>query len=155
MSKKISHCVNSRLEEILRLYHSCFPCHKISNASNTSSIWLISGVEIFGKGLGDLYYASNQMDPYLKDKDVSTQLSFDAIWLPLPIWLLMQLQLPCRMRILKILRTWPLIQMMQSLFVHVMRMMSAISRHVMHILSSLSCAHSHALSMQILMDYWL
>ncbi|ESR34434.1 WD REPEATS REGION domain-containing protein [Citrus sinensis] len=27
------------------------------------------GVEIFGKGLGDLYYASNQMDPYLKDKD--------------------------------------------------------------------------------------
>ncbi|KAJ0088843.1 hypothetical protein Patl1_32541 [Pistacia atlantica] len=27
------------------------------------------GVELFSKGLGDLYYPSNQMDPYLKDKD--------------------------------------------------------------------------------------
>ncbi|XP_044465728.1 periodic tryptophan protein 1 homolog [Mangifera indica] len=26
-------------------------------------------VELFSKGLGDLYYPSNQMDPYLKDKD--------------------------------------------------------------------------------------
>ncbi|XP_044470716.1 periodic tryptophan protein 1 homolog [Mangifera indica] len=27
------------------------------------------GVELFSKGIGDLYYPSNQMDPYLKDKD--------------------------------------------------------------------------------------
>ncbi|KAG8370725.1 hypothetical protein BUALT_Bualt13G0013200 [Buddleja alternifolia] len=27
------------------------------------------GVEIFGSGLANLYYASNDMDPYLKDKD--------------------------------------------------------------------------------------
>lgn len=76
MSKKISDCVNLRLEEIIRLYHSCDPCYKISNSLNASTIWLISGVEIFGKGLGDLYYASNQLDPYLKDKDVSTTTFF-------------------------------------------------------------------------------
>ncbi|XVF61013.1 hypothetical protein PTKIN_Ptkin08bG0093900 [Pterospermum kingtungense] len=27
------------------------------------------GIELFSKGLGDLYYPSNDMDPYLKDKD--------------------------------------------------------------------------------------
>ncbi|KAJ0040990.1 hypothetical protein Pint_27594 [Pistacia integerrima] len=27
------------------------------------------GVELFSRGIGDLYYPSNQMDPYLKDKD--------------------------------------------------------------------------------------
>ncbi|KAH7569531.1 hypothetical protein JRO89_XS06G0180100 [Xanthoceras sorbifolium] len=27
------------------------------------------GVELFSKGIGDLYYPSNQMDPYLKDED--------------------------------------------------------------------------------------
>ncbi|TXG59715.1 hypothetical protein EZV62_014288 [Acer yangbiense] len=27
------------------------------------------GIELFSKGNGDLYYASNQMDPYLKDED--------------------------------------------------------------------------------------
>lgn len=27
------------------------------------------GVELFSSGLGDLYYPSNEMDPYLKDKD--------------------------------------------------------------------------------------
>ncbi|KAK8716329.1 hypothetical protein V6N13_043644 [Hibiscus sabdariffa] len=27
------------------------------------------GIELFNKGLGDLYYPSNEMDPYLKDED--------------------------------------------------------------------------------------
>ncbi|OMO56219.1 hypothetical protein COLO4_35734 [Corchorus olitorius] len=27
------------------------------------------GIELFSKGLGDLYYPSNEMDPYLKDQD--------------------------------------------------------------------------------------
>ncbi|KDP44207.1 hypothetical protein JCGZ_05674 [Jatropha curcas] len=31
------------------------------------------GIELFSKGLGDLYYPSNDMDPYLKDKDSSTK----------------------------------------------------------------------------------
>lgn len=29
------------------------------------------GLELFSSGLGDLYYASNDMDPYLKNNDVS------------------------------------------------------------------------------------
>ncbi|GMN54382.1 hypothetical protein TIFTF001_023512 [Ficus carica] len=28
-----------------------------------------TGMDLFSKGLGDLYYASNEMDPYFKDKD--------------------------------------------------------------------------------------
>ena len=35
------------------------------------ALWLGSGIEIFSKGIGDLYYPSNDLDPYLKDKDVS------------------------------------------------------------------------------------
>ena len=30
-----------------------------------------SGIEVFSKGLGDTYYPSNDMDPYLKDNNVS------------------------------------------------------------------------------------
>lgn len=30
-----------------------------------------SGIELFSTGLGDAYYPSNDMDPYLKNKDVS------------------------------------------------------------------------------------
>ena len=29
------------------------------------------GIDIFSKGLGDTYYPSNDMDPYLKDNHVS------------------------------------------------------------------------------------
>lgn len=37
--------------------------------SNSFPHWLL-GIELFGPGLKDLYYTSNDMDPYLKDKDV-------------------------------------------------------------------------------------
>ena len=37
-------------------------------------LWLCPGIDLFSKGVGDLYYASNGMDPYLKDKDVSWDL---------------------------------------------------------------------------------
>lgn len=30
-----------------------------------------SGIELFSTGLGDVFYLSNDMDPYLKNKDVS------------------------------------------------------------------------------------
>lgn len=30
------------------------------------------GIEVFSSGIGDLYYPSNDMDPYLKDKNVSS-----------------------------------------------------------------------------------
>jgi hypothetical protein len=33
--------------------------------------WLTSGIELFSTGLGDIYYPSNELDPYLKDNDVS------------------------------------------------------------------------------------
>lgn len=36
---------------------------------------LVSGIELFSKGLGDLYYPSNDMDPYLKDGDVRMRTS--------------------------------------------------------------------------------
>jgi len=29
------------------------------------------GVELFSSAIGDVYYKSNEMDPYLKDKNVS------------------------------------------------------------------------------------
>lgn len=32
---------------------------------------LTSGVELFSSGIGDIYYPSNEMDPYIKDKEVS------------------------------------------------------------------------------------
>ena len=35
----------------------------------------MSGIELFSKGLGDLYYPSNDMDPYLKDEDVRIRTS--------------------------------------------------------------------------------
>jgi len=31
---------------------------------------IVSGIEIFSSGMGDLYYPSNDMDPYLKNNDV-------------------------------------------------------------------------------------
>ncbi|PPD76267.1 hypothetical protein GOBAR_DD26796 [Gossypium barbadense] len=35
-----------------------------------ATIWtLLVGIELFSKGLGDLYYPSNEMDPFLKDQD--------------------------------------------------------------------------------------
>lgn len=30
-----------------------------------------SAIDIFGSGLGDTFYPSNELDPYIKDKDVS------------------------------------------------------------------------------------
>lgn len=35
------------------------------------SILFSLGVELFSTGLGDLYYPSNDMDPYLQNEDVS------------------------------------------------------------------------------------
>lgn len=32
----------------------------------------IIGVELFSSGIGDLYYPSNDMDPYIKDQNVSS-----------------------------------------------------------------------------------
>jgi len=29
------------------------------------------GIELFSSGVGELYYPSNDMDPYIKDKNVS------------------------------------------------------------------------------------
>ncbi|KAL3339022.1 hypothetical protein AABB24_027904 [Solanum stoloniferum] len=37
------------------------------------------GIELFGSGLKDLYYASNDMDPYLKDKDNDSEEDDDMI----------------------------------------------------------------------------
>lgn len=40
------------------------------------------GIELFGSGLKDLYYASNDMDPYLKDKDNDSEEDDDMIIRP-------------------------------------------------------------------------
>lgn len=40
------------------------------------------GIELFGSGLKDLYYASNDMDPYLKDKDNDSEEEDDMIIRP-------------------------------------------------------------------------
>lgn len=44
------------------------PCH--------SSLVFSSGIELFGTGLGDAYYASNDMDPYLKNNVVCDFISW-------------------------------------------------------------------------------
>ncbi|KAM3338526.1 periodic tryptophan protein 1 isoform X1 [Capsicum galapagoense] len=40
------------------------------------------GIELFGSGLKDVYYASNDMDPYLKDKDNDSEDDDDMIIRP-------------------------------------------------------------------------
>ncbi|KAM3374739.1 periodic tryptophan protein 1 [Capsicum galapagoense] len=40
------------------------------------------GIELFGSGLKDLYYASNDLDPYLKDKDNDSEDDDDMIIRP-------------------------------------------------------------------------
>ncbi|PHT30553.1 hypothetical protein CQW23_29858 [Capsicum baccatum] len=40
------------------------------------------GIELFGSGLKDLYYASNDLDPYLKDKDNDSEEDDDMIIRP-------------------------------------------------------------------------
>ncbi|MCD7463219.1 hypothetical protein HAX54_050169, partial [Datura stramonium] len=40
------------------------------------------GIELFGSGLKDLYYPSNDMDPYLKDKDNDSEEDDDMIIRP-------------------------------------------------------------------------
>ena len=34
-------------------------------------VWFALEIELFTSGAGDVYYPSNDMDPYLQDKDVS------------------------------------------------------------------------------------
>ena len=35
------------------------------------TLFIYLGIEVFSSGIGDLYYPSNDMDPYIKDKNVS------------------------------------------------------------------------------------
>lgn len=54
---------------ILPSFAKRFTCNMYSYGFMFLSLGL--GIELFSKGLGDLYYPSNEIDPYLKDKDVS------------------------------------------------------------------------------------
>ena len=64
----------------------------------------MSGIELFSKGLGDLYYPSNDMDPYLKDEDVRMRTSI--VFLAFITSLASDARTIFRMMIQKRLRTW-------------------------------------------------
>lgn len=94
---------------------------------------LCLGVELFSSGIGDLYYPSNEMDPYINDAKVS----FNT-------WSLYEhgtsynrtLLLCFRMMIPMNSKTWLLIQLILSLFMLVLKMMWVILRWVQCFLAS-------------------
>ncbi|RWW15641.1 hypothetical protein BHE74_00016983 [Ensete ventricosum] len=43
------------------------------NVSSLLVLFNFSGIELFSTGLGDVYYPSNDMDPYLQNKDVKIE----------------------------------------------------------------------------------
>jgi periodic tryptophan protein 1 len=52
---------------------SCaYPSSVVADICAVVKLVLLSGLEIFSTGIGDLYYPSNDMDPYLKKNDVIT-----------------------------------------------------------------------------------
>ena len=66
-----------------------------------------AGVELFGTGHGDAYYPSNDMDPYLKDNDVSYQCCILSFRFCIFSLFFACLLLRVRMTPLKSLRTLP------------------------------------------------